>query len=47
MPATGRRLSVRFCEVMRFNEKGRIVNGGLYYDQLSLLIQAGHFHPFQ
>jgi steroid delta-isomerase-like uncharacterized protein len=42
LPATGRRMDVPMCEIMRFNDQGQIVSGGLYYDQLSMLTQLGH-----
>lgn len=42
LPKTGRSIRVPFCEIMTFNEKGQIVSGAAYYDQLSILIQLGH-----
>ena len=42
MPATGRPINIRFCEIMRFNDQGQIVGGDSYYDQLSMMIQLGH-----
>jgi steroid delta-isomerase-like uncharacterized protein len=42
LPATGRSMSVPFCEVWRLDSEGRIVAGDLYYDQLSLMVQLGH-----
>jgi hypothetical protein len=30
------------CEIIRFDAEGRIVSGGIYYDQLSMLTQLGH-----
>lgn len=44
-PATGRSVSVPFCEVWRLDWEGRIVTGDLYYDQLSLMVQLGHVQP--
>jgi steroid delta-isomerase-like uncharacterized protein len=40
--ATDRRMSVPFCNVLRFDDKGRIVSDELYYDLLSVLVQLGH-----
>jgi len=42
---TGRRMSLPFCEVCRFDKEGRIVSGGCYYDQYTLLTQLGHIQP--
>jgi steroid delta-isomerase-like uncharacterized protein len=42
LPASGKQLNHRFCEVLRFNEQGQLVSMTLYYDQLSLLEQLGH-----
>lgn len=42
MPRTGRRISIPFCEIMRFNAPGQAVSGDLYYDQVSILVQLGH-----
>jgi steroid delta-isomerase-like uncharacterized protein len=42
LPATGRSMSLPFCEVWRLDTEGRIVAGDLYYDQLSLMTQLGH-----
>ncbi len=43
--STGRRMSLPFCEVVRFDKQGRIVSGGCYYDQYTLLTQLGHLQP--
>lgn len=40
--ATGKTISAPLCEIMRFDTGGRIVSGGLYYDQMTLLVQLGH-----
>jgi steroid delta-isomerase-like uncharacterized protein len=42
LPATGKTLNFPLCEVMRFNERGQMVSGGAYYDQLTMLAQLGH-----
>jgi steroid delta-isomerase-like uncharacterized protein len=42
---TRRRMSVPFCEVCHFDMQGRIVSGGCYYDQYTLLTQLGHVQP--
>src|SRR6202140_5935524 len=36
MKPTGRKMSLPFCEICHF-DKGRIVSGGCYYDQYTLL----------
>jgi steroid delta-isomerase-like uncharacterized protein len=42
LPATGKRLNLPFCEILRFNAQGKIVSGSAYYDQLTMLTQLGH-----
>jgi len=37
-------MSLAFCEV-HFDKQGRIVSGGCYYDQYTLLTQLGHIEP--
>ena len=41
LAATGRSMDLPMCELIRFNDQGQIVSGGLYYDQLSMLSQLG------
>lgn len=41
LTATGRPMDLPMCELIRFNDQGEIVSGGLYYDQLSMLSQPG------
>jgi steroid delta-isomerase-like uncharacterized protein len=38
---TRRHMSLPFCEIFRFDRAGKMISGGLYYDQLSLLAQLG------
>jgi steroid delta-isomerase-like uncharacterized protein len=45
MPPSGRRISLSFCEVCQLDKKGRVVSGGCYYDQYTLLTQLGHIQP--
>ena len=45
LPATGRSWSQPFCEIMNFDSEGQMVSGGVYYDQLSMLVQLGHAEP--
>jgi steroid delta-isomerase-like uncharacterized protein len=40
--ATGKPVKFHFCEILHFNEKGLVVSGDAYYDQLSIMIQLGH-----
>ena len=42
---TGRKMSLPFCEICKFDKEGRIVSGGCYYDQYTLLTQLGHIQP--
>ncbi len=45
MKATGRKMSLPFCEICHFDKQGRIVSGGCYYDQYTLWTQLGHIQP--
>ena len=45
LPETGREINVPFCELMRFDDDGQIVSGGIYYDQLTMMTQLGHIEP--
>lgn len=42
LPATGRPVTLRVCDVFRFGDGGAVVAGETFYDQLSLLAQLGH-----
>jgi len=42
---TGRKMSLAFCEICHFDKDGRMVSGGCYYDQYTLLTQLGHIQP--
>jgi ketosteroid isomerase-like protein len=45
MKPTGRKMSLPFCEIFHFDKEGRMVSGGCYYDQYTLLTQLGHIQP--
>ena len=45
LPPTGRRLSMRFCEIREYDTDGNAVHGELFYDQLTMLVQLGHMPP--
>jgi steroid delta-isomerase-like uncharacterized protein len=45
VPATGRRVSVPFCDVHTFDSKGRISHSESYYDMLSFMVQLGLAEP--
>jgi len=45
MKPTGRKMSLPFCEICHFDKQGRVVSGGCYYDQYTLLTQLGHIQP--
>jgi steroid delta-isomerase-like uncharacterized protein len=45
MKPTGRKMSLSFCEICRFDKQGRVVSGACYYDQYTLLTQLGHIQP--
>jgi steroid delta-isomerase-like uncharacterized protein len=41
-PPSGKSMRLPFCEMFRFDQQGRIVSGGIYYDQLTMMTQLGH-----
>ena len=41
VPATGRRASVPFVDILTFDDKGRIIRGETYFDMLSFMVQLG------
>ncbi|WP_445187781.1 ester cyclase [Pseudonocardia sp. Cha107L01] len=45
LPATGRQVSMRFCEIREYNTDGKVVRGQLFYDQVTMLVQLGHMNP--
>jgi steroid delta-isomerase-like uncharacterized protein len=47
LPATGKLIKFNYCEILRFNDKGQVISGDAYYDQLSMLIQLGHAQATQ
>lgn len=44
LPATGRRMEMPFCELIKWQD-GRAVDGALYYDQVTMMVQLGHMEP--
>lgn len=42
LAASGKPASFAFCEIIRLNDKGKVVSVDAYYDQLSVLQQLGH-----
>ena len=47
LPPTGRRSSMAFCEILHFDNSGRITSGGAYYDQYKMLTELGHIQPLR
>ncbi|MGH9340404.1 MAG: ester cyclase [Acidobacteriota bacterium] len=45
LPPSGKEITLPFCEVIRFNEQGKISSVDAYYDQLTMLVQLGHAQP--
>src|SRR5262249_33933962 len=41
VPATGRRVTTDFCDILRFDGDGRIISEEAYYDDLSRMVQIG------
>jgi predicted ester cyclase len=42
LPPTGRKMTLLFCEICRFDSNGKMTGGDVYYDQLSMMAQLGH-----
>jgi steroid delta-isomerase-like uncharacterized protein len=40
-PATGKRVSLPFVDIVHFDKDGKIAGGASYYDMFSLLVQMG------
>jgi steroid delta-isomerase-like uncharacterized protein len=45
LPATGRKVSLSLCEVVKFDSTGHSIAGNLYYDQYTVMTQLGHLKP--
>lgn len=45
LPATGRRVDVPFCEVLRYDAQGKIIAGEMFYDNMTMLVQLGLVEP--
>jgi ketosteroid isomerase-like protein len=41
-PPSGQRISWPLCEVLTWDAEGRCTSGELFYDQMTILVQAGH-----
>src|SRR6266487_1494393 len=41
-PPTGREVVFDLCELLTYDDEGRITGGAIYYDQLGILMQLGH-----
>lgn len=41
LPPTGKTLDMPFCELLRW-EDGKVVEGAIYYDTTTLMVQLGH-----
>jgi len=41
LPATGKAVTMPFCEIYHFDASGKVIAGESYYDQLSMLQQLG------
>lgn len=44
LPATGRQLDLPMCELLRWQD-GKAVEGALYYDSGTMMVQLGHLSP--
>jgi len=41
-PSTNKKIENPVCEVLHFNDEGKIVAGEIYYDRMTMLEQLGH-----
>jgi steroid delta-isomerase-like uncharacterized protein len=41
MPASGKTISVPFCEVVRYTDDGKVASSRLYYDAATMMQQLG------
>jgi steroid delta-isomerase-like uncharacterized protein len=41
-PPSDRWAETPYCEILHFDDQGRVVTGELYYDLFSMLVQLGH-----
>jgi steroid delta-isomerase-like uncharacterized protein len=44
-PPSNRHVSFSFCEIWTFDNHGRMITGGCYYDLYTILTQMGHTKP--
>jgi hypothetical protein len=44
LPPSGRQLDLPFCELCRWQD-GKIVEGAIYYDTGTMMVQLGHMSP--
>jgi steroid delta-isomerase-like uncharacterized protein len=45
LPASGRRMDMPYCEVLRYDSEGRITAGEIFYDTATMMVQLGHMEP--
>ncbi|WP_455356811.1 ester cyclase [Streptomyces sp. SYSU K217416] len=45
VPATHKRMDVPFCEVLHYDDHGKVIDGAVYYDALTQRIQLGLAEP--
>jgi steroid delta-isomerase-like uncharacterized protein len=45
LPATGKRIDVPFCDVLRWDAEGHMISGEAYYDTMTMMVQLGHTEP--
>lgn len=45
LPATGKRIDLPFCDILRYDAEGHIISGEAFYDTMTLMVQLGHMQP--
>lgn len=45
LPASSRPMDMPFCEILHYDDDGKVTAGEIYYDQMTMLVQLGHMDP--
>jgi ketosteroid isomerase-like protein len=45
MQATGKRMNLPYCEVLRYDAEGHVVAGEMFYDAMTMMVQLGLAEP--
>lgn len=45
LPASGRQLYLPMCEILHYDDEGRVTRGEIFYDTTGIMVQLGHMEP--